>query len=133
MTNIDQICIQMAREMSTISKANRKKVGAVLLTKNGVILPGVNGQPAGWDNACEDENGNTKTTVIHAETNCILKAAKEGVSIIGATIYVTLSPCNTCSAMLAQSGIARIVYDEEYRDPSGIHLLLENGILIQKF
>jgi dCMP deaminase len=132
MTNFDHIYMQMAREIATASKAKRKKVGSILVTSNGVLLPGYNGTPAGWSNACEDSFGITMPTVIHSELNTVLKAAKEGISVIGSTIYVTLSPCLSCSAMLAQAGVKRIVYDEEYRDMSGVNLLLQKDILVER-
>ena len=53
---------------------------------------------------------------IHAESNAILQAAKNGVSIDGASIYVTASPCWNCFKTIANSGIRRIVYGEFYRD-----------------
>ena len=53
---------------------------------------------------------------IHAEANAIIQAAKNGVMIDGATIYVTASPCWTCFKQIANAGIRRIVYGEFYRD-----------------
>lgn len=50
------------------SKANRAKVGAVLVTNTGIVIPGYNGTPTGTDNACEYENNVTLPSVIHAET-----------------------------------------------------------------
>ena len=110
------------------SKAVRAQVGAVLVTKSGVILPGVNGTAAGTDNACEDEFGKTKIETIHAELNCLIKAAKEGVSVQGATVYVTMSPCRHCAALMIQSGIKEVVYAKQYRDNTGIQYLLDNGV-----
>ncbi len=116
------------------SKANRAQVGAVLVTATGIIIPGINGTPADDSNECEDpETGSTKPTVIHAETNCVLKAAKEGVSIIGATVYVTLSPCLSCSAMLIQAGVKNIYYKDEYRDLSSVEYLRRNGVNVEKY
>jgi dCMP deaminase len=117
------------------SKAIRKKVGACIVTKNGVILAGYNGTPAGWDNYCEnitEEAMVTKAEVIHAELNCIMKAAREGVSVKGATAYITLAPCVQCSAMMAQAGISTVYYAEDYRDLSGVHLLRQHGIFIER-
>jgi dCMP deaminase len=65
--------------------------------------------------------------------NCILKAAKEGVSIFGSTVYVTLSPCKHCAALMIQSGIKRVVYMEEYKDPSGIEYMSQHGILVGRY
>ena len=53
---------------------------------------------------------------IHAEANAIIQAAKNGVMIDGATIYVTASPCWNCFKQIANAGIRRIVYGEFYRD-----------------
>jgi len=50
----------------------------------------------------------------HAEENAITQAAYHGISTKGATIYVTLSPCLTCSKMIINAGIREVVYDEEY-------------------
>ena len=116
---------------SNLSYAVRKKVGACCVTPHGVCLTGFNGTPIGTDNCCE-ENYVTKPTVIHAELNCILKAAKEGVSIIGSKMYVTLSPCLACSAMMIQAGIREVFYLEEYRDLSGVQYLQESGVLVHQ-
>ena len=53
---------------------------------------------------------------IHAESNAILQAAKNGVIIDGATCYVTASPCWNCFKQIANTGLRRIVYGEFYRD-----------------
>lgn len=70
----------------------------------------------------------TKNEVLHAETNAILKCAKEGGRTMGAKMYVTLSPCYECAKIILQSGIDEVYYMEEYRDTSGLKLLQENGI-----
>ena len=141
MIDLHKTYMRFALGLANESKANRKKVGAVLVTNNGVLLPGINGTPSGWDNTCEDFYGYdlkgvetlvTKPEVIHAELNCILKAAKEGVSVIDSTLYVTLSPCVPCAAMLAQAGIKRVFYYDEYRCKKGIDILRYNGILVHK-
>lgn len=131
----DSIYIQMAHLNATQSKAERKKVGAVLVTESGILLPGYNGTPRGMNNSCEyvtPEGLVTKQSVIHAELNCILKAAREGVSVVNSTLYVTLAPCEACAAMIVQAGIKEVYYSEEYRSTSGIDLLKEAGISITK-
>jgi dCMP deaminase len=122
----------MASTWSTLSCCNRKKVGA-LLVKDGVIISdGFNGTPKGFDNNCEDSQGNTHWYVLHAEANAILKVAKSTQSVNGSTLYVTLSPCKECSKLIIQSGIKQVVYAEEYRDTSGLKILAESGIEIIK-
>jgi dCMP deaminase len=131
LNELDSVYMQMAQQMATLSKAKRAKVGAVMVTSHGVIIPGVNGMPAGLSNECEHTVGTelvTKAEVLHAELSCILKAAKEGVSAIDSTVYVTLSPCLQCSAMLAQTRVKRVVFGEAYRDTSGILLLRQTNI-----
>ncbi len=53
---------------------------------------------------------------IHAETNAVIQAARNGVRIDGASIYVTASPCFGCFKVIANAGIKRICYGEFYRD-----------------
>jgi len=101
--DLDSTYMGTALLHARLSKARRSLVGAVLVTRQGVALTGFNGTAKGRDNNCEDEVFSwgwwnppvlvTKSEVIHAELNCILKAAREGVSCLGGTIYVTLSPC----------------------------------------
>lgn len=83
----------------------------------------------------KDENGNlvTKKEVIHAELNALMKLASiESGNSQGATAYLTLSPCFQCCLLLIQSKIERLVYLEEYRDISGIEMLRESGIIVEK-
>ena len=70
--------------------------------------------------------------MIHAELNCILKAAKEGVSIIGSKMYITMSPCLACSAMMIQAGIKEVFYLEAYRDLSSVQYLQESGVMVHQ-
>lgn len=141
-SDLDRVYIQTAELHAGLSKALRKGVGACLVTKQGVTLTGYNGTPAGLSNECEDKVYNlntdnfdlvTKPTVVHAEVQTILKAAREGVSCIDSTLYVTLSPCQSCSAMLIQAGIKRVVFKEHYRDSKGLDLLQEAGIITELF
>lgn len=128
---IDKIHLLGAHHYSRLSKARRNKVGAFIVTKHGVIVPGYNGTPSGWDNNCEDEVDSllvTRPEVIHAELNAILKCAKEGISCLDARLYVTLSPCVPCSAMIANSGVKEVFYGEVYRDTEGVNRLMQHGV-----
>ncbi len=132
----DSLYMGTALLFSRLSKAKRAQVGACLVTQHGIILGGVNGTASGRPNVCEAEvNGQlvTLAETIHAELQTILKAAKEGVSCVGATVYVTLSPCVPCSAMLVQAGIKRLVYKDTYRDTQGIDLLVESGVTVEQY
>lgn len=128
------VYMQTALLHAGLSKAKRKAVGACLVTSNGTIIPSWNGTPQGTDNICEDllEDGAlvTKGEVIHAELGCVLKCAKEGINTTGSFVYVSLSPCLQCSAMLLQAGIKQVFYREQYRDSSGIDYLTRNGVFV---
>ena len=133
---LDEVYLGTALLHSNLSKARRKAVGAVLVTKAGVTLTGYNGSAVGTDNNLEDEDseGNlvTRISTLHSELNCILKAAKEGVSVEGATMYITLSPCLHCSAMMIQAGVKECCFIETYRDTSGLDLLKQAGIITRQ-
>ena len=62
---LDEVFINIAKEIGTLSHCTRSKVGAVLVKDGNVISFGYNGTPAGMDNGCE-ENNITKDEVIHA-------------------------------------------------------------------
>jgi dCMP deaminase len=132
----DRLYMQIAESYAGISKAIRKRVGACLVTSQGSILGGTNGTARGSDNACERvlTNGELETLpeTIHAELNCVLRAAREGVSILGSTVYVTLSCCKPCAAMLIQAGVKRVVYKEDYRCKDGVQYLQDNNVLVEQ-
>ena len=122
--------LKMAMEWASLSHCNRKKVGALIVKNKMIISDGYNGTPSGFNNRCEDENGETYWHVLHAEANAILKTASSTHNCNGATLYLTLSPCKDCSKLILQSGIKRLVYIKKYKDPSGIIFLKEAGVEI---
>ena len=67
--------LKMAYEWANLSYCQRKKVGAIIVKNRMIISDGYNGTPSGFENKCEDEEGNTKWHVLHAEANAILKCA----------------------------------------------------------
>ena len=66
--------------------------------------------------------------MLHAEAKAISKIARCNTSSIGATMYVTASPCIECAKLIIQAGIKRVVYSEKYRLEDGIELLKRAGI-----
>ncbi len=120
--------LRMARSWSELSHCKRKKVGAIIVKDEMVISDGYNGTPAGFDNCCEDDNGNTQWYVLHAEANAILKVAKSTNNCKNATLYLTLSPCKDCSKLILQAGISRVVFRDAYKDTSGIDFLKSAGV-----
>ena len=144
---LDKTYMDMAIAMSKLSKGVRAKVGAVAVTKNGVVITGVNGLPKELGNSLEQIIDNTswhwnranpqvivsKSTVIHAENNILVKCAREGVSMLDSTIYTTLSCCEHCASMLASVGVKRVVYLDEYRCTKGVDVLKQCNIEVEKF
>ena len=126
----DKAYLRMAKTWSELSHCSRKQVGAIIVRDGMIISDGFNGTPSGFDNCCENEEGETHWYVLHAEANAILKVAKSTHNCQDATLYLTLSPCKDCSKLVVQSGIKRIVYMKEYKDKSGINFLRSTGIEI---
>ena len=124
--------LRMAKEWSKLSYCKRRQVGALIVKDKMIISDGYNGTPTGFENTCEDDEGNTKWYVLHAEANAILKVASSTQGCQGATLYITMSPCKECSKLVHQAGIKRIVYLNEYKDNSGIAFLEKAGITIQQ-
>lgn len=159
---LDAMFLNVAKEVSSLSKCVRAKVGALLVKDKNIISFGYNGTPVGTCNDCETkmyvssdsgawldqelitstwpyEDGKgryklvTKDEVIHAESNAILKAAKMGVSTQGTTMYCTLSPCKDCSKLILQAGVERVVYLELFSRDNGSVEFLNQFISVEKY
>jgi dCMP deaminase len=111
--------MNIAKEVATRSTCDRKFVGAVIVRDRSILATGYNGSIRGLAHCDEEghlmEEGHCVRTV-HAEANAIVQAARNGVRIDGASIYVTASPCWGCFRLIANGGIVRIVFGEFYRD-----------------
>ncbi len=124
----DKAYLRIAREWGKLSYCERKQVGAIIVKDRMIISDGYNGTPTGFENICEDEAGKTKWYVLHAEANAILKVAGSTQSCVGATLYITLSPCRECSKLIHQAGIKRLVYQNSYKDDTGLKFLEKAGV-----
>ncbi|MBO7320735.1 MAG: dCMP deaminase family protein [Bacteroidales bacterium] len=125
--------LRMAQVWSENSYCVRRKVGALIVKDKMIISDGYNGTPAGFENVCENDLGQTKSYVLHAEANAITKVAKSNNSSEGATLYVTDAPCMECAKLIIQAGIRRVVYNKDYRNTDGLELLERAGIEICKY
>jgi len=123
----------------------RRKVAAILVRDRRIISTGYNGTPRGIKNcfeggcarcAGEAPSGADLTECIcaHAEENAITQAAYHGISVKGATLYCTLSPCLLCARMIINAGIGEVVYEEEYEFNSQTRSLLNQaGVRCRQF
>ena len=111
--------MRIATDVATRATCDRKHVGAVIVRDRSILATGYNGSIRGLPHCDEDghlmEDGHCVRT-IHAEANAIIQAARNGVRIDAATIYVSASPCFNCFKMIANAGLTRIVFGEFYRD-----------------
>ena len=139
----DNNFINIAKEIATASKCVSKQVGAVIVKDGRILSTGYNGTPAGYTNCKDHWNGEytkehhdwSKTYEIHAEMNALIWAARKGISIEGATIYVTLEPCSECSKNLIAAGIKEIVYDKAYEHTDSniiSKFIKDNGVKISQ-
>ena len=136
--------MKTAETFAELSSARRLHVGAIVVKDDRIISIGYNGMPAGWDNNCEyeeiydykfnDEYYQLKTRpeVLHAETNAIAKLAKSNESGMGATMFVTHSPCLDCAKLIYQSGINHVLYRNSYRSEDGINFLKKAGVQVEQ-
>jgi len=128
----DRAYLRLAQEWSKLSHCKRKQVGAIIVKDHTIIADGFNGTPTGFENQCEDEEGQTKWYVLHAEANAILKVARTTNNAQGATLYLTHSPCKDCSKLILQAGIKRLVYTDAYKDITGLKFLEKAGLEIEQ-
>lgn len=131
----DEYFMRIARDVASRATCDRKHVGAVIVRDKSILATGYNGSIRGLSH-CDDEghmmvDGHCART-IHAEANAIIQAAKNGVRIEEASIYVTASPCWNCFKMIANAGITKIVYGEFYRDPRIFEFAQHLGIELVK-
>lgn len=110
--------LALAGEVSSWSKDPSTKVGCVVIDQDRRILSvGYNGFPRGVeDDAVRLGDRATKHLMtVHAEANAVAAAARNGVSLQGATAYVTHPSCAQCAALMVQAGVRRIVQAGELR------------------
>ena len=125
MNNKDQYFMEHALVTAKASKCTYFQVGAVIVKNDRIISHGYNGTPSGFpeecsDNFCGDPSDReahhvfSENNIIHAEMNALLWAAREGISIEGSIIYVTLQPCHNCTKSCVAAGIKKIIYKDSY-------------------
>jgi dCMP deaminase len=133
----DEYFMSVALLISLRSACDRLQVGCVLVTggdqSNRIVAAGYNGFLPGAPHVSHVRDGHEQATV-HAEQNAIADAARRGVSLLGATAYVSHFPCINCAKLLASSGIKVIKYHWDYRnDALAADLLQESGVTVVQF
>jgi dCMP deaminase len=124
----------IANEVGKRGTCRRAQVGAVIARSGRVISTGYNG-PSPAEPPCTPplcDISKPCTRAIHAEANAIYFAARHGVSLNGAALYVTYSPCVKCCEAIVQSGIAEVHYLKEFRETDHLDLLRASGIIVKQ-
>lgn len=133
----DQVLMENAVSWAKRSTCLRKHVGAVFSRNGRPLITGYNGAPSGaphcLDHGCLIGPDGGCVRCNHAEANAITWAAREGISLKGTTLHVTVSPCQNCAMLLLNLGVEDVVYLEEYRKSNGIIKLREAGIIVEQF
>lgn len=133
---LDAYFMAVAQSTAGLSYAKKLQVGAVAVRDSRIICVGYNGTPPKFPNACEDAEGKTLDTVIHAEENLILYASKNGIALKGAILYITHSPCLHCARAIYGAGFIEVIYGEAYKNSHGLDFLglvshYSGGILVR--
>ena len=110
----DEYFMSVALLISARSSCNRLHVGCVLVKDNRIIASGYNGFLPGQPHTSVIRYNHEQATV-HAEQNAIADCAARGVSVAGATAYITHNPCINCAKILAAAGIKQIKYKNDYK------------------
>jgi len=126
------------------SKDNSTQVGACIVNSDKKIVSmGYNGMPTGciddempWERTGDTSLDTKYPFVCHAELNAILNSSLNGVN--GATLYVTLFPCNECAKAIIQCGIKKVVYlENKYADTESVKasvMMLEKcGVAVEEY
>ncbi len=123
------VLARFTRDLATLSKCEDRHVAALITNADGtqIYSMGINGGPKGGVQ-CLCSLGE-KYTCIHAEANAIAKCTSLDENKV---MFVTLSPCVTCAALIANSGVKRLFYIEDYKSDLGLNLLRAQGIGVTK-
>lgn len=119
--------------LASRSSCERLHVGCVVVSggenRNRIVAAGYNGFLPGAAHVSRVRDGHEQATV-HAEQNAIADAARRGVGLDGATIYVTHFPCINCAKILAAAGVREIVYHFDYHNDELVPAILAESDVV---
>jgi dCMP deaminase len=111
----------LAKEDSCMKHA----VATVIKTPSGRYIIGWSGPPTGIKHdECTRPDSSAGEDLhicpaIHAERRALSLAAREGISVKDATIFLTRFPCSDCTASIIESGILQLVLVTNSYDAQG--------------
>ena len=142
----DEYFMEVVRAVAKRGTCDRGRAGAVMVKNRQILATGYVGSPIGFPHC--DEAGHILKRVshedgsesehcmrtVHAEQNALCQAAKNGVSIDGATLYVKMTPCRTCAMLLVNAGIKRVVCEKRYQRAAESEIIFkEAGVALDYF
>lgn len=126
----DETLQAVARVFALRGTCSRLQVGAVVSRDTRIVATGWNGAPAGSPH-CDHVDPYLVTScevAIHAERNALGFAARHGIATAGTHLHVTHAPCRDCASVILACGVARVVYEREYRSLDGVLYLRRYGV-----
>lgn len=143
----EKIFMDLAVNLAKRSHCIKAQVGAVLVKDTRIVSIGYNGPPSNTHNCdiefpetgCPLDAKGSCSLALHAEQNAILYAAKNGTSIEGTTLYVTLSPCIACARIILSMGVKRVYFLNSYAAykkipfDEGVEFLRKFGVEVLKY
>jgi dCMP deaminase len=123
-----EVYMRMAEELAKRSTCTRLQVGTVITDPQleNVLAIGYNGNVRGFPNRCDGTEPG-KCGCIHSEQNALVKAPGQMRDKVA---FVTASPCVACAKLMIQANISHLFYREAYRDPSGLEILRQGGVVV---
>jgi dCMP deaminase len=140
----DEYFMNIAKVVAMRGNCMKRKIAAIIVKDRQVVSTGYNGTPRGAKNCneggCPRCNGMAQSGTAldeclccHGEENAITQAAYHGTSLKGTTLYTTYAPCLLCTKMIINSGIAEVVYNQDYPlNDRALALLEECGIILRR-
>lgn len=122
----DDYFTDIMRAVSTRGTCDRGHAACVFVKDKQILVTGYAGSPKGFPHCDEvghdlrkliSEDGTISehcVRTVHAEQNALCQAAKKGVALDGATVYVNMTPCRTCTMLLINSGVKRVFAERKY-------------------
>lgn len=137
----DEYFSKMVDAVAQRATCDRGRAGCVIVKDKQILVTGYVGSPKGLPH-CDDVGHLLKKVIhedgrvtqhcvrtVHAEQNAITQAARRGIALDGATLYVRMTPCRTCTMLIINTGIERVVCQKKYHAAEESEaMMLEAGI-----